>query len=196
MIPVTRRALSDAPQIQGIIDQFLSTGLEQALENELINGDNTEDHLMGLENTPGRGQQPFDTDVLRTTRVARTKVEQVGLEIPTAYLMNPYDWQDIELTKDGQGRYYYGGPSVLGNPMLWGLPVVVSPFMPKGTCYVGNFKRIVVWDREQGQIRITDAHKDWFQRNLIAVLAEERMANGNLRPIAIYQVDLVSGPNS
>lgn len=197
MIPVTRRALSDAPQIQGIIDSFLSTGLDQALENELINGDNTEDHLMGMENTPGRGTQAFDTDVLRTTRTARTKVEQVALEIPQAYVFNPYDWMDIELTKDGTGRYYYGGPSIIGNPILWGLPVVVSPFMPRGTAYCGNFKRIVVWDREQGSIRITDAHKDWFQRNLVAVLAEERLASGNFRPIAIWQIDLTAGtPNS
>lgn len=196
MIPVTRRALSDAPQIQGLIDNFLETGLEQALENELINGDNTEDHLLGLENMPGRGLQPFTTDVLTTTRKARTKVEQVGLEIPQAYLMNPYDWEEIELTKDGQGRYYYGGPSVLGNPMLWGLPVVVSPFVPKATAWVGNFKRMIVWDREQNQIRVTDAHKDWFQRNLVAILAEMRVANGCLRPIALYQVDLQAGANS
>jgi len=46
-------------------------------------------------------------------------------------------------------------------------------------------------DREQSAIYVTDSHKDWFGRNLLAVLAEERLAFAVLDPDAICTVTSV-----
>lgn len=195
-IPATKQSLSDAGQLRLLIDPFLLNGLEQVVEDQLLNGDGTNDNLLGLEHTPGVQYMEFTTDVLVTTRKARTKVEVVGLANPTAYVMNPYDWEIIELMKDGMDRYYYGGPSILGNPRLWGLPVVVSFKAVKGTAYVGDWKTVALWDREQGNIRIADQHSDFFTRNMVVILAEERLANGVFRPAAMCKIDMWLGANS
>lgn len=195
-LPVTKRALSDAGQIRTIVDGFLLNGLDQAVEDDLLNGDGSGDHLLGLTNTPNIQHQAFDTDVLVTARKARTKAEVTGLVSPTAYLLSPYDWQDIELTKSSQGIYYYGGPQVLGNPRLWGLPVVTSIKQPTGAGYCADFKQVVVWDREQSNIRVSDGYADFFVRNMVAILAELRLANGVFRPQGVVEMDLFAGKNS
>lgn len=195
-IPATRRALSDAGQIRTLIDNFLLAGLDQVVEDQLLNGNGDADHLLGLTNTPDLGEQPWAGDILATTRKARTQVEEVGLAVPNGYLLNPYDWEEVELTKDGMDRYYYGGPATIAVPRLWGLPVVTAPKQPKGAGYCGDFRQMVVWDREQPNIRVSDGVRDFFLRNMVAILAELRLANGVFRPKAIVEMDLFEGKNS
>lgn len=195
-IPATKQALSDAGQMRLLIDSFLLDGLEQKLEWEILNGDGANDHLLGIDHTPGTQYQEFVDDVLATTRKARTKVEVDGLASPSAYSMNPRDWEAIELTKDGMDRYYYGGPSVLGNPRLWGLPVVTPFQQAQGQGFIADWKTVALWDREQGNIRVAEQHSDFFTRNMVVILAEERLALGIFRPAAICEIDLHQGPNS
>lgn len=193
--PITRNILADAPQLQGIIDTFGRDGLELALEAKIINGAGGADFL-GIDNTPGLTQQAFDTDMLTTTRKARTKVKYTGRANPTAYVLNPIDWESLDLEQDGEQRYYFGGPMVLGTPRLWGLPVVECEPVRQGTGYVGDMKQAVLWDRESATMHMTDSNRDWFERNILAILFELRAAFGVLRPAAIVRMDLHAGANS
>lgn len=195
-IPVTRRAISDAPQIQTLIDNFLRVGLEIALEEEMITGDNTGEHFLGLDNTPNITLQAFDTDIKTTARKALTKVQVVGRARATAFVLNPYDWEALDLDQDDEARYYFGGPMVLGQKRLWGQPVVESEAVFQGTGYTGDLKQAILWDRESATVRMSDGVEDYFVRNLVAVLAELRAAFGVLRPPAIVRMDLAAGPNS
>lgn len=196
-MPVTRQILSDVPQLQSLINAFLGTDLDLALEEEIISGAGGSSHFTGLDNQAGLTPQAFDSDMLITTRRARTKVRTIGRANPTGYLLNPYDWEDLDLTRnDTAGNFYFGGPMMMGQKMLWGLPVIESEVVPQGTGYVGDLKQIVVWDRERNTIRVTDSHSDFFTHNLIAVLAEIRAAMGVLRPAAIVKMDLHAGANS
>jgi HK97 family phage major capsid protein len=191
-IPATKRALADAGQVRTMIDNFLRYGLAEELEDQIIAGNGTGENLLGILNTPGLTAQPFDTNILTTLRKARTKVRITGRANPTAYLMNPLDWEAIDLLQDNEGRYYYGGPTVLGSPRVWGLPVVENEGMPAGRALVGDMRQVVLWDREQASIQVTDSHADFFIRNMVAILAEIRAALGILRPAAIVDVDLTA----
>lgn len=192
---ITRQILSDAPQLQSIIDTFGRDGLELVLEQKIMNGAGGADFL-GIDNTPGLTQQAFDTDMLTTTRKARTKVKYTGRANPTAYVLNPIDWEALDLTQDNEARYYFGGPMVLGTPRLWGLPVVECEPVRQGTGYVGDMKQAVLWDRESATMHITDSNRDWFELNILAILFELRAAFGVLRPAAIVRMDLHAGANS
>jgi len=195
-MPATRQILSDAPQLQSMIDNFLMTDLELALEEEVISGVGGASHFTGIENTTGVTPQAFTTDVLTTTRKARTAALITGRTASTGYLMNPYDWEALDLTKDAENRYYFGGPLSMGTKMLWGLPVFESEVIPQGTAYTGNLKTIIVWDRERPTTRVAEQHSDYFTHNMVAILTELRAAMGVLRPASLVKIDLLAGANS
>lgn len=181
---VTKQALSDASQIRTIIDNFLEYGLLEELEDQVLAGDGTGDNFTGLLNTSGVQTIAWDTDLLRTARLAKAAVRVNGRARATAYMFHPNDAAELDLLKDDNGGYYFGGPGVDGANPLWRLPVVESEAMPEGTAVVGDFRRAVIWDREQAGIVATDSHADFFVRNIIAILAELRAAFAVIRPAA------------
>jgi len=192
-IPLTKRALSDAAQVRSIIDAFLRYGLEEELEDQMVAGDGTGENLEGLSNVSGVQAQAWDTDALTTTRKARTKVRLVGRSTPNAYLLNPSDLETIDLLQDNEARFYFGGPQGLGTAgTLWGLPVIETEAVPAGTGYVGDFRKAVLWDREQASITISDSHANFFIRNMVAILAEMRAAFGVIQPNAFVEIDLTA----
>ena len=191
-VPATRRALADAGQLRTTIDTFLRYGIDEELEDQILNGSGSGDNFTGLHNTSGITAQAYTTDLLTTLRQARTKVKVTGRAMPTAYVLHPNDWEDLDLLKDGENRYYYGGPSVLGNPRLWGLPVVESEAQTEGQGAVTDWRLVTLWDREATQIYVSDSHSDFFVRRIVAVLAEMRAAFGHLRPAAFVEIDLTA----
>lgn len=191
-IAATRRALSDASQLRGLIDAFLRYNLEEELEDQIVAGDGVGQNFTGILNTSGTQAQAWDTNILTTTRRARRKVRTVGRRQPNAYLLNPIDWETIDLLQDNEGRYIFGGPQRQGTPVLWGLPVIESEAVPEGTGLVADFRTCVLWDREEANILVTDSHSDFFIRNMVAILAELRAAFGILKPNAIVEIDLTA----
>jgi HK97 family phage major capsid protein len=187
-VGATKRALSDAAQIRGIIDQELRDDLQEELENQIVNGNGVGENFVGILNTAGILVQAFAANVLQTTRQAITTLQVTGRATPSAWVFNPVDWEGVELTQDLVNRYYYAGPFGLGPRTLWGLPVVTSQTLPAGAALLGDWRKAVLWDREQATISMTDSHDDWFIRNLIAVLAELRAAFGLIRPSGFCQV--------
>lgn len=191
-VPATRRALADAGMLRMYIETFLRYGLDEELEDQMLTGDGTGENFLGILNTPNIQTQAWSTDILTTTRKARTKVRVTGRATPTAYVMHPNDWETIDLLQDNEARYFFGGPSVLGMPRLWGLPVVESEGMTEGTSVIADWRRAVLLDREQTQILVSDSHADFFVRNLIAILAELRAAFFCIRPQAFVSIDLTA----
>lgn len=189
-VPATRRALSDASQLRGLIDQELRDGLAEEEEDQIVSGSGSGENLTGILETDGVQEQEFVDDIFVTARKAKTKVSTIGRARPTAVLINPEDDEAIDLERDGEDRFYGNGPFGMGPGTLWGLPRVVSEAVPAGTGILGDFRKAVLWDREQANISVTDSHSDFFIRNLIAVLAEERVAFGVIRPKAFVVMDL------
>lgn len=190
---ITKRALSDASQVRSLIDAFLRYGLEEELEDQMVSGDGTGENFEGLANVSGVQSQGWDTNLLTTTRKARTKVRLVGRAVPNAYLLNPADLEAIDLLQDNEARYYFGGPQGLGTAgTLWGLPVIETEAVPAGTGYVGDWRKAVLWDREQASITVSDSHANFFIRNMVAILAEMRAAFGIIQPSAFVEIDLTA----
>lgn len=189
-IAATKQALADAGQLRTLIDAFLLYGLEEELEDQMVNGSGVGDNFTGILQTSGIITQAFTTDIVTTARKAKTQVRLQGHIIPTGYAFNPADWETIDLLKDNEGRYYYGGPMAVLTPRLWGLPVVESEAVPAGTGILGAWNYAVLWDREQGSISMSDSHADFFVKNLIAILAELRAAFGILNTKAFAKFSL------
>lgn len=192
-IPITKRALSDAAQMRTLIDNFLMYGLEEELEDQMIAGDGTGENFTGLANTSGLQTQAFSTDILTTTRKAKTKILVVGRSRPTGWVFNPADAETLDLLKDTTGRFYGDGPFGTTGGLtetLWRTPVIQSEAVPAGYAYLGDWRKAVLWDREQASITTTDSHADFFVRNIVAILAEMRAAFAFLQPSAFVKVAL------
>jgi HK97 family phage major capsid protein len=194
LMPITRRAAADADQVTQMVNQFLISGLKEEREDQVLNGNGSSPNLRGILqdagiSTVGSAGTDLDAivDGIRTIRNDRRR--------PTALVVHPNDWfsTGFLLAKDSTGRYIIGDPnaSVDAQQSLWGLRVVVTEAMTENTVLVGDFRQAVIADRQQSAIYVTDSHKDWFGRNLLAVLAEERLALGILDPDAFCTVTAV-----
>lgn len=194
LMPITRRAAADGGQTRQLVDQFLIDGLREEEEDQILNGNGTSPNLDGILqtsgiNTVGSAGTDIDAvvDAIRTIRADR--------RTPTALVIHPNDWYSTGflLAKDSNGNYLIGDPrgNVDDLNSLWGLRVVVTEAMTENTALVGDFRQAVVADRQQSTVYVTDSHKDWFQRNILAVLAEERLALGVLDPEAFCTITAV-----
>jgi HK97 family phage major capsid protein len=192
-LPVTKRALADAAQIRTLIDAFLRYGLEEELEDQIVNGSGSGENFEGLETVSGTQSQAWDTDEFVTTRKARTLLRTTKGVRANAWLMNPEMAEVFDLLTNSNGDYYRGGPfSQFGNTPLWGLPIIETEAVTTGKAWLGDWRYAVLWDRERAAVTATDSHADFFIRNLVAVLAELRAGFGVLRPDAFVEVDLTA----
>ncbi len=191
-IPATKRSLSDAAQLRTLIDNFLYYGLDEELDSQIATGSGSGENFMGVLNTDGTQTQAWDTNLLTTTRKAKTKVRTVGRAIATAYVFNPADNERFDLLTNGNGDFIFGAPTGKQVQTLWGLPRIESEAVPEGTGIVADWRQAVLYDREQAAIQVSDSHADFFIRNLVAILAELRAAFAVIRPSAFVEIDLTA----
>lgn len=193
-VPATKRGLADASQLRGLIDDELRADLAEEEEDQILNGSGSGENLPGILNTSGIQTQAWATDLFTTIRKAKTKVRTVGRVNANGIVLNPEDAERLDLAKGTSNDHFYGpGPfSQLGIQTVWGIPIVESEAIAAGTGLVGDFSKAVLWDREQASITATDSHADFFIRNLVAILGEERVAFGVTRPKAFVSVDLTA----
>jgi HK97 family phage major capsid protein len=188
-IPATTRALSDAGQIRALIDAFLRYGIDEEVEDQVMNGDGSGTNFDGITHVSGTQSQAFSSDILTTLRKAITLVRTVGRSRPSAMMLSPADWETIDLLQDNNARYYFGGPAQMGTPTVWGLPVIQTEALSAGTGVVADFRKAVLWDRQDASLAVSNQHADFFIRNMVAILAEARYAFGVIQPSAFVIVD-------
>lgn len=199
-IPASRNVLDDEPQLRGIIDTRLLYGLRLVEDQQLLLGDGLGQNLLGIFNTPGIQlfpsggyTAPDHETYVDAIRRAATRVMLAQYD-PTGIVVHPYDWERMELTKNDQGDYIVAGSVIAGaEKRLWQMPVVATPACPEGTALIGAFGLgAQVFDRMQSNIRTSDQHADFFVRNAIVVLAEERLGLAVYRPASMVKVDLAA----
>lgn len=198
-----RNVLADEPQLRSIIDNELMYGLRLLEDNQILNGDGTGENLLGVLATPGIQNYAWSDGA--TLPVKDTKADSIRRAAtlaflayyePTGVVLHPNDWEDIELTKDENGQYLIAVSVALGGePRVWRMPIIDTPAMPEGTALVGAFGTgAQLYDREQASIRISEQHSDFFVRNAIVVLAEQRLALAVKRPEAFVVIDFDNAP--
>jgi len=200
-----RNVLADEPQLRSIIDNELMYGLRLQEDAQILSGDGTGENLEGVLETTGI--QTYDWSDGALTPVPDTKADAIRRAAtlsflayyePTGVVLHPNDWEDIELTKDSNGQYLVAVSVAMGGePRVWRLPVVETPAIAEGTALVGAFGTgAQLYDREQANIRISEQHSDFFVRNAIVVLAEQRLALAVKRPEAFVKVTFDGAPTA
>ncbi len=115
--------------------------------------------------------------------------------------MSPEDFETVSLMKDGEGRFIVGNifatnemGVLLRTPSLWSIPLVVTTALGgAGTAIVGAFKPCAwLWRRTGVDISASRDHADNFTRNLVTIVAEERLAAGVVIPAGFVEADLAA----
>lgn len=181
----SRQILSDSAQLQSFINARLLRGLEVVEEQQLLNGNGTGQNLLGLMPQATAFAAPIT--VANATAIDRLRLALLQAQLAefpaTGIVINPADWAGIELLKDTQGRYLIGNPQGTLAPTLWGLPVVATQAMAAGQFLVGSFDTSAqIFDRWAARVEVATEHADYFTRNMVAILAEERLALAVYRP--------------
>lgn len=187
----SKQVLSDIPQLRSIVDQRLLYGLAYKEEQQLLNGDGTGQNLLGIVPqatayvAPIALAAPTSIDVMRLAMLQAVLAEYPA----TGHVMNPIDWAWIETLKDGEGRYLIGNPQGTITPTLWGLPVVQTQAMSVDKFLTGAFKLgAQLFDRWESRVEAGYENDD-FTKNLVTILAEERLALAVYRPEAFIYGD-------
>jgi hypothetical protein len=190
-----RNILADEPQMQSTINNELLYGLALEEDYQILNGDGTNENLLGLLNTPNvqtytqvadaDGAGPGTAPEPKSDALRRSATKAIIANYaPSGYVLHPYDWEDVELQKDSQGRYMLITNVTVGaESRIWRQPVVETPAMPEGKWVTGAWGiGAQLYDRQQANVRVAEQHADFFVRNAIAILVEERLAFAVKRP--------------
>lgn len=194
----TRQALADAGQIAALIDNQGRLMLRLEEEDQLLNGNGTSPNLSGIydqtiqtADATALGLDNLDV-IRRARRLIKTGVSRATAD---AVVMHPNDSEQFDLLKDLNDNYRGGNP--IGNftfgQTIWGLRRVESEAVAEGSILVGSFKLgATVLERQPITVYTADQHSDFFVRNLIVVLFEERLGFPVYWPSAFVDVTLAA----
>lgn len=187
-VHVSRQAMEDAAQLQTEIDTELRYGLMLAEETQLLKGDGTGQNLEGLVTAATAFVPAFSVTGETMIDTLRLALLQASLaDFPAdGIVLNPTNWAQIELTKDGEFRYIFANVMQLAGPQLWGRPVVETQSMDVDEFLTGAFKAAgTIYDRMDPEVVASSEDRDNFIKNMITVRAEERLALAIKRPAAL-----------
>jgi HK97 family phage major capsid protein len=188
-VPASRQVLSDAPMLQRLIDAKLMYGLNLLSDSQLLFGDGTNQNLTGLMVDSGVetvGQIAAGTTtaqrpgaMLDHIRAAITRCQTFDYYNINGIVLNPVDWGTLETAKGTDGHYIWVSIPNGGESRLWRVPVIVSNAMTANNFLLGDWTMgATIYDREQMDIRVSESHSDYFVKNGVAILAEERYGFG------------------
>jgi HK97 family phage major capsid protein len=211
ILPISEEMLEDAPAVQSYINGRLALFVRIEEERQLLRGAGTNEivGIMPSGNTRG-------INIYAGGTAAGNKAEQLfkamngqrgsALVEPDFLVVSTSDWQDLRLLKDTAGQFFGGGPfqGPYGNGQnigasgqvtgaqdtIWNKPTVVTTALGGGTALVGTSSAAQVWRRGGLSVEATNSHASYFQLNLVAIRAEERLALAVYRPSAFTEVRL------
>lgn len=190
---VSEEMLADIPALLSYISQRGTAKVMLVEDAQLMNGSGTGINLNGIRtqataftggSLAGKVEAANNMDVLRAAIAQVRAIEYY----PTAVMMNPADVAEMELTKDGEGRYLL--PTLLtGNmPLIGRIPIIENSILAAGTFLLGDFQTAAqVFYREGISIRVYDQNEDDAIKNLVTIVIEERLALCVYRPEAFVK---------
>ena len=191
----SRQILDDASQLQSYIDGRLRYGLAFKEEQQILNGDGTGQNLLGIIPQATAYVRPVGVATSAESKIDTLRyamLQAVLAEYPASgHVLNPIDWAAIETLKDTSGQYIIGNPQGALNPTLWKLPVVETQAIAVNKFLTGAFSMgAQIFDRWASRVEVATENEDDFVKNLVTILAEERLALAVYRPEAFIYGDI------
>lgn len=196
-IKVSNQLISDMPTLAAYIEGRLAYGVRLKLEAKIVVGDGRSTGARSFIGLIEANQYEAVTPAVEDTPVdvinkAKYAAAAAGL-LPEAIILNPEDWGSIERIKGSDGHYIFGSPGAAVQPVLWGLPVILSAAMTLGKYWVGNITLgVAAFMREDVAVELSTEDGNNFTKNLCTIRAEMRACCGVAIPDACAGGDLAA----
>jgi HK97 family phage major capsid protein len=193
---VTNQLLSDAPAFATYMNSELSFGLDNCIEEKLLNGTGVSGEPTGILNTTGvqevtyAGGEGIAEEIspaaamafIKAVRRGITRITRLPGGVVDAVVLSPEMDEAIDLLQDANDRFYGAGPFSAGPTTLWGRPRVTSERLVLSQALLGDFRQVALLDREGLSVLAFNQHKDYAQRNMVYVRGELRAAQVIWKP--------------
>jgi HK97 family phage major capsid protein len=175
---VSRQSYEDLPGLAAQIESNGIYGVQLKEDQQLLNGSGVAPQLKGFMTVaaaaPGAG-------------TGATLVDAVGAAIfdlaskgymADGTVLNPADWGGVAMLKNLQGNYIFANPLAYNSTLsIWGTRLVLSSQMAAGNFLTGAFRgNSLILDREEVNVRVAEQNVDDFEKNMLTILVEERLA--------------------
>ena len=200
-IKISKQLAADAPALAAYVNTRMRYGVNQKVDTQLVVGDGTAPNISGTYDTGNFTAHGYSNAVIAAISTTFKKLVLIRKVIADLYVagypadaivLNPADWATIEIelftTAAGQTLYSVNDA---GQARLFGLPVIQAIGMAADTFQVGRFSEAyMIYNREGVVVEMSDSDGDNFQKNLVTLRAERRLALATEKPAAVRGGDL------
>lgn len=200
VITVTRQAIEDWDELQGILETSLRYEVDKEDDRQILNGDGTGENYNGLIT------QATAYDAALTGAGAFNKADQIGRSLqqvmtadevePNFIVLHPVDWWGVRLIKDDNGNYIFGSPARRGAPGVWDLTPIVTTAIASGKFLIGSSNAVAneIRDGFGTEVEISLHHANNFVENKATIRAERRSLLTVKRPGSLIYGTFASSP--
>jgi len=197
LFKASRQVLDDLTALQSYIDARAYYGLMLAEEAQLLYGSGTGANLQGIIPIAQTYAAPAGATVVNEQRIDRLRLALLQAELAEfpsdGIVLHPTDWALIEMIKDSNGQYIIGKPQAGTAARLWNRPVVATQAVTQNTFLAGAFQLgAQIYDRADAEIVVSTENADDFEKGLVTIRAEERLAFAIYRDEAFVTGDLTT----
>ena len=124
-----------------------------------------------------------------------TAVRTRGFAQPRLLIMNPEDWHFIRTMQTAEGVYLFGPPTTEGEKMLWGVSIMDTLNVVRGTAWTGDFAEHISMLTRTGLAMEYGYVNDQFARDTISLKMRERLGLAVFRPQAFLKFTGIPQPS-
>lgn len=203
---ITDDMSEDLPYVVSEIESTARYDLLTREEQALLQGNGTAPTPQGVLNRSGiqtEDSADFDDNADALFR-ALMKVQTATGFIADGVAINPIDYQNLRLRRDGNEQYYgggyftgqYGNGTVMAEPPIWGRRTVVTAGVPQGTAVVAAWQTAKVFRKGGLRVESTNSHEDDFTNDKITIRLRERLGLQVKYPAAFVRVNLAEADSA
>ncbi|MYW67147.1 phage major capsid protein [Streptomyces sp. SID8379] len=185
LIDAHKNILADEPRLKTFINSRMIEGVKYQEDWDLLHSVGDGQSLTGIFNTPGVQQYSGLSTDKYSVQIRRSITKALLAEYdPTGIVLSPTMWEHVEVEEDDTGAFRVALQIAVGaKKQVWRLNVVETTAMADENFLVGAFGLgAQLHDREAVSVTVSSENADNFEKGLITVRADERVALEVPRP--------------
>lgn len=180
-VDISEELLEDLSAMQSFLGRRLQKEIRKKEDAQFLYGSGTTINLTGLNDDPTTfAAVAADSNATIIDLVIQALAQQEGLEhMPNGLLLHPREYYSIYLAKASGGEFLKQELVTVQNGQLFiaGMPVFRTTAVTQGEYFLGDWSEgAQIMDRKGLNVRFYDQNNDNAEKNLITVVAEERLA--------------------